>query len=152
VTDNVLDSFFGTLVNTPAQVQIKRLVIVSPWITSWTQKSSSLRSVIKTIRNRRLNTTIITRPPAMDNHISAVEELSKLDTVEILTVPNLHAKYYVMESVPYGFAMISSANSTQQSFSNIEIGVSVRGRGMYETVITQLRTFTHQLSIWAENY
>jgi len=126
ITDDVIDSFFSRFLRIQRAVRIAELVIVSPWITPWVARGSRLETVVSEIRRRELITHIVTTFPAgasANSHWDALNQFRKCETVMITELPNLHAKFYVCASVARPFALIGSANMTNRSLSNKEIGI-----------------------------
>ena len=146
ITSDVLDSFFRPLVSGLRRDHpIEELVIVSPWITPWESRHSSLRGVCNFIRRLSVPTYVVTRPPDFPAHERALEQLAALSTTEITLLADLHAKYYVCDLAPRPVALLSSANSTQASFSNTEVGVFVDGTGDLEGFVRDLQHLTTEL-------
>ena len=146
ITSDVLDSFFRPLVSGLRRDHpIEELVIVSPWITPWESRHSSLRGVCNFIRRLSVPTYVITRPPDFPAHERALDQLGALSTTDITLRDDLHAKYYVCDLAPRPIALLSSANSTQASFSNTEVGVFVDGTGDLEGFVRDLQQLTTEL-------
>jgi hypothetical protein len=143
LTGEVLYRFFQRFVLYRGSVA--SLHIVSPWITNWKARDVTLQLVVETVQRRRIPTYVVTRPPELPHQWAAVEELARLPVVEVTFIPNLHAKYYVCESIPAGFGLIASANLTAGSAENWEIGVIFDGRGGLESTVNTLMDATHTL-------
>jgi hypothetical protein len=139
VRSQVIDAFFGRLMNVGATPCLE-LLIVSPWLTPWATRRSSLEGLIRYIRVSRSPTTIITRPPELLNHQRAVAMMSVVPSVAIYYLSELHAKFFVADRAPVPFALLGSANSTAQSFLNEELGVFVRGTGDAERIVRELQS------------
>jgi len=148
VRQQVLDRFFRVVEGLPCENHVQEVTIVSPWITPWVGKSSSLNGLARVVARRRLRVRVITRPPASPENEEALRLLSSASTksVDIFYVNNLHAKFYICDLAPVPFALIASANATQGSLSNVELGLFVRGRGEFESVIRDLQSMADQLA------
>lgn len=142
---DVLDSFFGPLMNLRSDHQIGQLEVISPWITPWDSTHSSLTGLCKFIRRTGTPTYVITRPPELKAHKEALEMLSAVKYVEITFLESLHAKYYVCDLAPSPRSLLASANSTRGSFLNNEVGVLVTGRGELEGYVRELQGLTTEL-------
>ncbi|MFC1909688.1 hypothetical protein ACFLXC_00100 [Chloroflexota bacterium] len=142
---DVIDHFFGRLVNLPYKAKVFDLTIVSPWITSWSGHGSSLKSVIRYVVASNTKVTIVTRKPKLPGHIGAMAELQKIKNIEIVYLAGLHAKYFICDVAPIPFALLGSANVTENSLANFEIGVLVRGTGDAESFVRELQSLTIQL-------
>lgn len=142
---NVIDEFFGAVVRLPRRTSLSELTIVTPWITSWVGSKSSFAATLKFIRLIKAPTVVVTRPPKLGNHIAAVQELSTIPSVEIVQLPNLHAKYFVCDMAPGPFAMVGSANATEQSLANFEVGVLVKGVGEAEGFVRELQSLSVEM-------
>src|SRR5439155_25384386 len=106
---------------------------------------SSLQAVLKFVRQSGAPTTFITRPPEMASHKSAMPDVSKLRSVEVVHLRNLHAKFFICDIAPIPFSLVGSANATRGSMSNLEIGVLVRGSGAAEGFIRDLQGLSIEL-------
>lgn len=143
VTHDVLRPFFERFVLFRGPV--RSLHIVSPWITNWRSGDVTLALVLQRIRERRIPTFVVTRPPELRREWDVLERLVRVPNIEVVFCRNLHAKYYVCESIPAGFALVSSANLTAGSNDNWEIGVIFDGRGGRDATIHSLMDVTHSL-------
>lgn len=139
VRQNVLDAFFGRLLLLGEAQRPTELLVAAPWLTPWVGPRSSLDGLMKFLGRRGVRTTILTRPPEMASHISAIDRLRGLDCVQIVYVPGLHAKFFICDVAPIPFALVASANTTAKSYSNWEVGVFVRGSGEAESFIRELQ-------------
>jgi len=151
IKTDVLDAFWGPLLGgLRKNHRIEELIIVSPWITAWDSPKSSLNAVLKFVKNRKIPTRIITRPPDKVNHRKAVDAFAQLPTVEITELPQLHAKFYVCDMAPFPVGLIGSANSTKESFGYSEVGVLVHGRNKLEGFVRELMSLTDELRSYSQ--
>lgn len=139
VRRDVVDSFFGPLLRMAPSDDVQELTVVSPWITPWDGRQSSFDGFLRWLKRFDCPCRIVTRPPEFDSHDAAVSLLAESPAVELTFLRELHAKYFVCDLAPVPFALIGSANSTHRSFSNLEIGVYVRGTGETEGIVRDLQ-------------
>jgi phosphatidylserine/phosphatidylglycerophosphate/cardiolipin synthase-like enzyme len=62
-----------------------------------------------------------------------------LPSVEIVTIDDLHAKFFIADVAPVPFALLGSANSTARSMENVEVGVAIQGAGEAEALVRDLQ-------------
>jgi hypothetical protein len=120
-TRNVLDAYLYALERSP---DWKRLHIISPWLSAL-DNSFSLTSEVLAARLKKYGTTVyvVTRPPTEAWHKDAVNALAATGRANIAVVPDLHTKLYIASTAASSFALVGSANFTQQSAQNFEIGL-----------------------------
>jgi hypothetical protein len=120
-TRNVLDAYLNALQRSQ---DWKRLHIISPWLSNL-DTNFSLTSEALADRLKKYGTTVyvVTRPPIVDWHKKAIDALAATERANIALVPDLHAKLYIASTAASSFALLSSANFTQQSADNFEIGL-----------------------------
>ena len=135
-TRNVLDAFLFALERSP---DWKRLHIISPWLSAL-DDSFSLTSEMLADRLKKYGTTVyvVTRPPAEAWHGDAINALAATGRANIATVPDLHAKLYIASTAADSFALVGSANFTQQSSDNFEIGLLAHSYMEGRQVVTAL--------------
>jgi mRNA-degrading endonuclease RelE of RelBE toxin-antitoxin system len=145
VRHRVIDAFFGPLMRLgPGSIPLE-LTLITPWITPWSSHASSLSGLIRFINSHRIPTVLITRTPQFPSHQLAVDQLKSLDSVEIITIDDLHAKFFIAEIPPIPIALLGSANSTARSIENVEVGVSIQGAGDAETLVHDLQSLAIEL-------
>jgi hypothetical protein len=120
-TRSVLDAYLHALERSP---DWKRLHIISPWLSTL-DDSFSLTSESLANRLKKYGTTVyvVTRPPIESWHKDAIGAFAATGRANIAIVPDLHAKLYVASTAAGSFALVGSANFTQQSIDNFEIGL-----------------------------
>jgi hypothetical protein len=120
-TRSVLDAYLYALERSP---DWKRLHIISPWLSTL-DASFSLTSEALANRLKKYGTTVyvVTRPPIESWHQDAIDAFAATGRANIAIVPDLHAKLYIASTAAGSFALIGSANFTQQSSENFEIGL-----------------------------
>jgi hypothetical protein len=140
VRDGVPQAFFRRLYRKGNWA--KRVVVTSPWISSFADTPLSLRRFTKYVERKKIPTFIATRPAASAEHQRAIDILSDCPLIEVVTNPHLHAKIYACEAEPpNGFAILGSTNFTQNAQSLYEIGLLVVGSGSGTAVVKELADF-----------
>lgn len=117
----------------------RSLTIVSPWIAPLHDSPYTLERVVSKIRAGRVPTYVITRPPALDWHREAVEILTACPYVEVNFNEVLHAKFFVCDREPYGYALLGTANLTMQGIAGYEVGIMIEGSGGGQPIVDGLR-------------
>ena len=116
-----------------------RLYIISPWISTINIPGVlTSRQLIRRARDDRTTIYVVTRPPEQVWHREAVEELSESGVANVKLLPELHTKLYYADTAQATFAMFGSANLTQASLGNRELGVLVRSVGGGVAIVRQL--------------
>lgn len=137
-TRRVLDLFLLQLSRSPGW---KRLDIISPWIDEVSSPLASLtfNQLLRRSSDDRTTVYVVTRPPEETWHKRAVERLAASGRVNIALLPQLHVKLYVAQTSRGSFAMLGSANFTNRSLTNREIGVLVKSFGDGKALVRELR-------------
>jgi hypothetical protein len=79
---------------------------------------------------------VVTRPPASQNHVAAIDALERLDRVSIHFNPSLHAKLYACEEGRgRGFGVIGSGNATAAGLDEVALLVRPLGESQIITEI-----------------
>ncbi len=127
-------------------VAVRRLVIVSPWITIDGEHRDVILSAIDKIAREVIPTTIVLRHPNREaTNRRAVEVLSQLGSVDLHYNDELHAKVYVCRCSPSGYAYVGSANLTGRATTAFEVGLMVDGRGVGVGVLDELEQLANDL-------
>ena len=135
-TRRVLDLFLAPLARSP---DWKRLYIVSPWISNITEGASmTLSQLLRRVTDDRAMVYVVTRPPEDSVHQDAIDQLGATNRANVAIVPNLHMKLFTAQTAFGSFAMLGSANFTQGSLSNAELGVLVNDYGDGKHVLASL--------------
>lgn len=119
--------------------RVRRLVIVSPWITSLRGERITLEEIIAKINKDKVSTTVVMRHPRKEpwnRHAASLFSKNQLTTVYCNN--ELHAKLYVCRCDPFGFALVSSANLSGQATRALEIGVLIEGKGYGRDIVEEL--------------
>lgn len=121
---------------------VRRVVVISPWITGAEDSFCPFFSLVQLIRSRRIPAYFITRRPDDNAHAKATELLKSCPTVELVYNENVHAKVYAcIAPSPHSFALLGSANLTAKSLELYEIGLLVVGVGPGSSIVENLANF-----------
>lgn len=135
-TRRVLDLYLRSLAGSRGW---KRLHVISPWISAFdTFATLTFADLLKRLREDQATAYIVTRPPIQDWHSQAIALLGESTRANIVLVPDLHVKLYTATTDVGSFAMLGSANFTQQSLINREIGVLINGYAEGRSVVSEL--------------
>jgi hypothetical protein len=117
----------------------KRVHIISPWISDLTEGAAlSFDSLLRRFREDSTTVYVVTRPPEELWHKVAIDRLAQTKRANIVFVQDLHVKLYVAVTSQGEFAMLGSANFTQNSFVNREIGLLVNAYSDGRSVVRDL--------------
>lgn len=135
-TRSVLDLFLSSLARSPGW---KRIFLISPWLSE-IEHSATLTSnqLVKRMRDDGTTAYVVTRPPVEDWHSRALVRLGESGRANVVTVPGLHIKLYTAITTHGAFAMIGSANFTQQALVNREIGLLLTSFGDGRRLVSEL--------------
>lgn len=135
-TRRVLNLFLGSLSQSSSW---SRIFIISPWLSEFNAGALlSFEQFISRLQSDRTIAYIATRPPSDLWHQQAIEKIGKSGRANIVVVPGLHAKLYIAETQTGSFALLGSANFTQQSLANREVGVLISAYADGHRVIREL--------------
>jgi hypothetical protein len=122
-TRRVLNLFLRQLASSQGW---KRLYIISPWISELGEGTSlSFDLLLQRLKEDGTTVYLVTRPPEEPWHEAAVARFADTGRVNVAYVADLHVKLYTALTNQGAFAMLGSANFTQQSLMNREIGLLV---------------------------
>ena len=108
----------------------QRLFLVSPWISEMDRHGGmTLDQVVARLIKDQATAYVVTRPPVEAWHAAAVEKFTAPERANVVLVPELHAKLFMAETRTQDFALLGSANLTQKSLANRELGMLVHGFG-----------------------
>jgi hypothetical protein len=125
-----------------AKNHVRKVVLISPWITAVPGKNCAFTRMVSLLRSRRIPAYIFTRPPDSPSHAAAVAALRDCPTAELLYNNNIHAKIYAcLAPTPRAFAILGSANLTANSLDLYEIGLLVLGVGPGASLVDDLSNF-----------
>ncbi len=106
------------------------LYIVSPWISRFDEEAGmSFEQMIKRLTDDNATAYIVTRRPVDHWHEQAVDALAQSGQANIRFVEGLHTKLYCARTAKSDFALLGSANLTQRSLENLELGMLVQSYG-----------------------
>jgi hypothetical protein len=107
-----------------------RIFLISPWMSEISDPGlPTVAQIANRLKYDRATAYIVTRPPLESWHEAVLETLEQTRRANIAIVPELHTKLYCASTAQAEFALLGSANFTQKSLSNIELGVFVNGIG-----------------------
>lgn len=142
-TRRVLNLFLGQLASSQGW---KRLYIISPWISELTEGASlPFDLLLRRLEEYGTTVYVVTRPPVEAWHATAVARLAETRRANIAYVPDLHVKLYTALTNQGAFAMLGSANFTQQSLINREIGLLVNAYLEGKRVVKDLNSEASQI-------
>lgn len=107
--------------------RLRKIWLVSPWISTSDEKADPLSLLIEAYRVRRCTIRLLTRPPHNFWHIEAVRLLPQHTNCETMFSAHLHAKLYILECDGFRYALLGSPNLTSRANTkNRELGVEFR--------------------------
>jgi len=121
-------------------IDIKSLVIISPWISTLPNENIRLEDIIFTIKKHKIHTTVIMRDPERERlNIEATKLFRQYHhNIDLYFNNELHAKVYVCKCAPFGFALLGSANLSGRATRAHEIGVLIEGKGYGKEIVEEL--------------
>lgn len=119
--------------------QWRRIWLISPWLSEIRSPGVvSLSQIVKRLSDDRCTLYVVTRPPEAEWHWSVLQALRDSGRANVCLVPGLHTKLYCAETAPASFVMLGSANFTQRSLMNRELGVMMRASEEGAPVVRKL--------------
>jgi hypothetical protein len=105
----------------------RRLYLISPWISSIDHNRVAVKPAgfSKRLVDDDCTVYVVTRPPIDAWHSDALESLRATRCASIVIAPALHTKLFCAETKTGSFALLGSANWTQNSLVNRELGVLI---------------------------
>jgi hypothetical protein len=135
-TRRVLDLFLSPLARSAGW---KRLFLISPWISDIGHPASlTSDQLLKRLRDDGTTAYVVTRPPEDEWHERALKRIGETGRANVVLVPGLHTKLYTAVTDYGSFAMLGSANFTQQALINREIGLLVTSYSDGRRLVSQL--------------
>ncbi len=135
-TRRVVDLYLSSLAGSR---RWEKLYLVSPWISEFGDPASlSFEKFVNRVKTDRATIYVVTRPPEKEWHEQAIERLRSTNRANIVLVKDLHAKIYTAQTKDHSFAMIGSANFTQRSMVNREIGILINQYAEGKHLVSQL--------------
>lgn len=118
---------FGAFARAVARDAPRRITIVSPWISDGCDRIVTLAALVRHAVRRRASIVVVTRHPASETHLRALELISSAPRSSVYFNDRLHAKLYICESGHGGgLAVVGSANGTGNSAFLEEVALLVR--------------------------
>lgn len=135
-TRRVLDLFLVPLARSAGW---KRLFLISPWISDIGHPASlTSNQLLKRLRDDGTTAYVVTRPPEDEWHERAVKRIGETGRANVVLVPDLHTKLYTAVTNYGSFALLGSANFTQQALINREIGLLITSYSDGRQLVSQL--------------
>lgn len=117
----------------------KRVFIVSPWISEFGEAGGmTFGQFLKRIRDDDATVYVVSRPPTENWHVGALDRIARTGKANIALVPWLHTKLYCADTDQGSLALVGSANFTERSLANREIGVLIRAAGGGREIVKRL--------------
>lgn len=136
-TRRVLSTFLDALARSHGW---RKVFVISPWISEFGELGGmTFDQLLKRLRDDDATAYVVTRPPIEPWHQAAVNRLAATGKANIATVPWLHTKLYCADTDQGSFALLGSANFTNQSLANREIGVLIRASGTGKQLVRDLQ-------------
>lgn len=121
-----------------------RVFLISPWISHFGLAAGmTFPQLLKRLVDDNATAYVVTRPPVQTWHESALQDLAATGRANIALLPSLHTKLYCADTDEASFALLGSANLTEESLWNVEIGVLMRAVGSGKPIVKRL---THEAS------
>lgn len=137
-TSRVIATFIDALARSHGW---QTIYLVSPWISNFGPTAGMTYSqLLKRLKDDDATAYVVSRPPVESWHKDALDELVLTQRANVALVPTLHTKLYCAITDQGAFAMMGSANLTEQSLSNREIGVLIRESGSGTPIFRKLVT------------
>ncbi len=116
-----------------------KVFVISPWISAFGEAGGmTFTQFLKRLKDDDATAYIVSRPPIEMWHRSALEQLAATGKANIALVATLHTKLYCADTDQGSFAMLGSANFTEQSLTNREIGIILRDAGAGRQLVRNL--------------
>ena len=124
----------------------RRVYIVSPWISHIAGDAViDFEMFARRLKEDGATLYLVTRPPEEEWHRAAIEYLGATGRANVALVPGLHAKLFAAETDEGAFVFLGSANFTQQSLSNRELGLLVNAYMDGRSVVRNLTLEASQI-------
>jgi len=128
--------------------RLRRMWLISPWITLTEDKADPLYRLIEAHHARHGIMRLLTRPPKERWHIEAVRLLRDKANCEIMFSSQLHAKLYILECDGFRYAMVGSPNLTRRAdVKNRELAIELRTTYSAET--DEVSAMMNELLVYA---
>jgi len=119
---------------------------ISPWITHLEFSTGNTKRLLGRLRQTGARLIVITREPeAVSEHEQFMFDAQAIAQASIYYIPNLHAKFYIAETLQGRYALLGSANMYQWSKDSYEIGIVIEARGDGEVLVNRLEELTIDL-------
>jgi hypothetical protein len=136
LTRRVIVQFLETLARSQAW---NKVYIITPWMSEISEPGvPSLAQVAKRLQDEQATAYVVTRPPVDVWHENALRTFDESHRANVVLVPDLHTKLYCASTAQANFALFGSANLTQKSLRNVELGIFVNGVGHGKRLVRDL--------------
>ena len=126
--------------------RLQTVFIISPWISEFDRGASmTFDQFADRLVEDRTTAYVVTRQPEEEWHANAVKRLAETGRANIAFVPALHVKLYYAETNFGALALVGSANFTQQSLMNRELGLLVEPFREGKKVARDLKREAYQI-------
>jgi hypothetical protein len=98
----------------------------------------TFQQMLKRLSDDDATVYVVTREPKVPYHEEAVEQLAATKKANIKFLPTLHTKLYCASTAQGDFALLGSANFTEGSLYNRELGLLVTANGAGATLVRRL--------------
>jgi phosphatidylserine/phosphatidylglycerophosphate/cardiolipin synthase-like enzyme len=135
-TRRVIYPFVATLARSH---KWKTLYLISPWISSFDEDAGmTFPQLLKRLMDDDATAYVVTRTPTELWHWEAVARLAETGKASIKFMDALHTKIFGAITAQGEFVLVGSANFTQRSLANRELGMFVRGLGEGRPLVRML--------------
>ena len=117
----------------------RKVFVISPWISEFGHAGGmTFSQLLKRLKEDDATAYVVSRPPVDHWHQSALDQIAATGKANVALVPSLHTKLYCAHTDQGSFALVGSANLTEQSLANREIGVLIRASGGGKPLVRDL--------------
>lgn len=135
-TRRVVASFLDALARS---YRWKRLYVISPWISEFGELGGmTFNQFLKRLTDDDATAYVVSRPPTESWHRLALDKIAGTGKANIALVASLHTKLYCADTAQGSLALVGSANFTERSLANREIGVLLRSSGAGRALVEKL--------------
>jgi len=134
------------------KARLRELIIISPWLSVDNEdRRDSLLVIADELQDKRVEITIVTRPPELKYHVDAIATLRRRIGLRLFTCPTLHTKLYLLQCDGLRCAVVGSPNLTRAAtHDNRELAIVFRttmqtNEDDIAALITQLQEYALEL-------
>src|SRR5205823_9611196 len=116
-----------------------KLFIISPWISEFGEAGGmTFAQFLKRLKDDDATAYVVSRPPCDQWHRAALDQIVATGKANVALLPWLHTKLYCADTDQGSLALVGSANFTERSLINREIGVLIRAAGGGREIVRRL--------------